>query len=327
MTLGDEEEPGRLIGGELTVSPTGSLLVLPPGGTGVQLYSSTGHHLLNLGREGAGPGEFLGVADAAAVDTLVYIVDARRRRLLSFTIAGELAGDYPFPLVGGEILVPHRDTAIVAVHDRHPDRIGLPISIVHVPSGAVARSTGSITGRHVPRSSYDEQFLLAPVPDEPYSVWFARRSELRFERWNLSADALEAVAQGRPDWFPLAESTLDGTAPPPTILLDFVVDRQGRLWTLSRVAADDWQQFVTTDESSPHGLRVTDMAGVRDVRLDVYDMANEWHVRGPIWDDIEIGVVLSPDGDALLRRTMFEARSGVEHMTISRMGVERRPRQ
>jgi len=132
----------------------------------VRVYDLDGGHLMDLGREGQGPGEFERPTGLAVGHGRVYVRDPRRGRITVFSTAGELLDTWPTeayytstPMVAatdGRLLVPYRGMtpwgpdgaageAITPPRSERP-----PTMQVRVEQAIEGYSPGAILARSVP---------------------------------------------------------------------------------------------------------------------------------------------------------------------------------
>jgi hypothetical protein len=97
---------GSLEGGEtalttvrtLTVGPEGRIHVLQPQDQEVRVFGPDGDLAGTMGREGEGPGEFLGPSTMGFLGDTLWVGDSRLRRIILFGRGGTVLETFPFPL-------------------------------------------------------------------------------------------------------------------------------------------------------------------------------------------------------------------------------------
>lgn len=73
---------------QVAAKDDGTLYVLDPGNHEVRVFDPRGRHVRTFGREGAGPGEFLGAAAAGWVGDTMWVTDAMQMRTTFFSPNG-----------------------------------------------------------------------------------------------------------------------------------------------------------------------------------------------------------------------------------------------
>ena len=113
VDVGDEP---YLLGNVVGVGVAGArIFVLDAQVFRVRVYDYEGAHLMDMGGEGDGPGEFRGPSGLAVGAQRVYVRDRRTGRITVFSTEGELVDTWPAPrlqqgvpiiAIGGELFVP-----------------------------------------------------------------------------------------------------------------------------------------------------------------------------------------------------------------------------
>lgn len=86
---------------DLAVDDDGQLLVLDVGNKEIAIYDSTGTFVRRVGREGAGPGEFLTPTNMMVTDGEIVVFDPRQGRTTRFDGNGEVLETHSHPRPGG----------------------------------------------------------------------------------------------------------------------------------------------------------------------------------------------------------------------------------
>lgn len=320
---GSEPDEGDPVGRELLIGPDASVFLVPHRtGTSVQVYDAEGLFLYSFGSRGEGPGEFQSIASTFLRDSLLYVADSRRRRMVVVGLEGQYVHENVFPHVGTQFVIMDTQHAVAAADDRHPSRVGFPLHIVHLPTGSVLNSTGSPDGRYAPASRLDVQYRLSTDPDGDRAVWLGRRSELRFEKWDVWDGTLQTIVSGEPGWFPRAERDFDGRTEPPTTLSQFLVDGDGRIWVLTQVAHPHWRDHVVLDPDGVHSWGVDDPASLWDTQLHLFDLRSGRHVQGPMWPEVAVGLTMDDDGTPLVYRQVMDQYALTTRLYIYRVEVQ-----
>lgn len=322
--LGEGPLAESFIAGAVAPLANGGYVVAPVGSTRASLHSPDGSLTQFIGRDGQGPGEFLSLGRVGVVGDTVLLSDLQRGRLIRYLASGEFLdevllspADGLFVPVGGRVIV-------MARSDRSPSRVGRPLHRVDLEeNGGDVQSFGGDGRAFDLDDPLLNRFVIASARSQEATTFlFGRHGELAVEAWNSETMELEVRYEASPDWFGGAGTVFDGRSPPPPILVDVAIDGDGRLWVMTRVADPDWEDSVEVGPSV-HGYRVTDFDGIRDVRIDVYDIPNRRFIEGMVFDMTRMGFFVDAEGEPFLYRSFVDEVSGLESATVSRLQLSR----
>ena len=206
----------------------------------IAVFDSTGRFLKQLGRRGKGPGEYQYVmmAHVGPNDSL-YVLDEFNKRLTVLTPDHSVARIVPvrgtlthgFPLPDGRFVAAGRFLT--------PERLGLPLHLLD--STGVVRSFGA-TDPSVRSNEFQAQLRQIALARKG-GVWSARMDRYEVERWTLDGERVSHLAR-EAAWFPAwTEYSVrpPDIARPKPMLRAIWEDGEGRLWTVTEVAKDNWR--------------------------------------------------------------------------------------
>lgn len=205
--------------------------------TDILVYGPEGELLEVRGRRGEGPGEFRSIEQFLFLeDDTLGVVDVVQRRLTVMAPDGTVARTLRFPVEPREVVHMGRDVFVVAGLEYTSGGLGYPTHVVY-PDGRTRRLEGEVPVLQTRPSA--SQRRLAGGHD---FVWSGRPDRYEIARWGLDGRVtmlIDRVAE----WFPDRETegaVNTAVESPAPFLMDLHVDEDGRLWTLSRVAALTW---------------------------------------------------------------------------------------
>lgn len=270
----------------------------------IALFSEDGEFLELVAPPGQGPGEATGVTAARFHEGVLWVFDTGNRRLTSFLPNSDSVGTYPSPILNALDFEVFGDRAVFAALGQD----GYPLHVLSLEEPGAFTSIGPPPDMRLPPVAWSRQMRLARGHNQ--SIWWAQRARLRFEEWSIDGTRLQVIG-GTPDWFPPVLEISDG--PPASSVRDVIVDRDGRIWVLSRVADDDWRQ------GRDGAGRIIDRNVYSDLRLDVFDPSDRtW--AGPIVFDEPLAELFIRDGAAHLSRTIYDE-TFVPRIEVSRLSV------
>ena len=213
----------------------------------IQVHDSSGRYIRSIGREGEGPGEFLGPPRAPVFgrgDTL-FVLDWISRRVSTFTLEGAFVQSVSLSTGRRQptFLIP-------ATGDRWAT-----VSEAHVAPGAVRTSLGLVDrDGGVTRTFGEELPPAAPAgwtsagrriaAGRQGGIWSGRANQYVLELWDSTGTrALEVVRTS--EWFPAWWEWPEGSMterPPLPDLRAIWQDGEGLLWTVTAVADENWRE-------------------------------------------------------------------------------------
>lgn len=151
-----------------------------------------------------------------------------------------------------------------------PSRFGLPLHVLS-SDGLVQKSFGA----NPSESNSGSPFMRVRAVSRagPNEVWSGYRNRYEVQRWSIDGRLIETVIR-EVEWFPAWtqwNSRFD-VEPPPPRLMSVWQDRQGRLWTLTQVAAESWKPVeghrFQAEGSMP---TITEIARANDTIIEVLE--------------------------------------------------------
>jgi hypothetical protein len=229
-------------------------------------YETSGAFVTAVGRNGAGPGEFmrLGTITLGPGDS-VHAWDADAKRLSVFT--PDIVFVRSLPLPHAPALVLADGSYLVAAQIRTRDRIGYPMHRV-AATGEFERSFGS----DVPQYRSDLRLLLTRVvgPGRDGSIWAAPPGQYRIERWDpVAGNRLESISL-ESSWFRESAQHVPALSSRPLpIITALWEDSLGFVWILSRDADSRWAASANPEAHRP--VFREEMDAIYDWVLEVID--------------------------------------------------------
>lgn len=320
-TLGGGARADSFMGGAIAPLSSGGYAVAPVGSTRASIHHADGSLSHFLGRDGEGPGEFQYLTRIGIVGDTVLLSDIERGRLVRYLATGEFLNEVVLSPSDGLFVPLNSQVLVMARSDMSPDRVGLPLHKVDLAESSSVVSFGDNGRAFNVGSPLLNRFVIASA-GTPHGggVLFGRHAELAVEIWDPITLELEARYEGSPDWFRGMGAVFDGRSPPPTILVGVAMDRDRRLWVMTRIADPEWEDYVELG-AGVHGYRVIDFDKIRDVRIDVFDLPGRRFVEGIVLDDTRVGLFVDREGRAFLYENYLNEVSGIESATVSRLSL------
>lgn len=282
--------------------PDGRIAVANAGTQQVKLFAADGRHLANLGRRGAGPGEFQVPFWVGTHADSILLWDAALERLTVFDPRGTLARSTQFPAVGGSF------PSVVGVFS---DGSLLLASSADPATAARHEGTAWRGDTHLVRISPAGQILdtLATVPSQDRYSYRSRDGmgqtveDLPFGRRTVMAVRDDAVVLGTGEAYSIREV---GTAGKQRELVR-------REWTPRPVSSGDiqdyWAKMVTIggrsrpDEAEAQRSKIPYPATLPPYDALVIDARGALWIKDAQppegWDDPDLWRVYSADGAPL----------------------------
>jgi hypothetical protein len=263
------------------------------GGYTVSHFGPEGQFRNALGRSGTGPGELSDIVDVAfAGDDQIVVLDSRRRTFITFRESGPVVSEVRLEGVQtGRFRIINGDTiGVIAVMDRRPESVGLPLHLVDLRTGDVLRRFGSTGGSWSLSTPYALAVNISETSVPEQAVWWGSVGRPHLEKWSLEGEHRTTIT-GDLNWFPgdVRGGGSDRTKPPPAAILQFSVDGLDRLWMLTAVPGRRWREVRP---EGPEGVITPEQARLfRDVRLDVFDLEARRHLGYHVWDTRNITLV------------------------------------
>jgi 6-bladed beta-propeller len=274
VTLGDREGEGY-VGFPVGVGQLSDgewVLVQDEHMTQIAVFAADGTFRRRVGRMGGGPGEFRQIMHLSVDPSdSVFAYDAMARRLNVLDGSLNVRRTVLFPAMPSELAFQRDGGIVVGGSSALPDRHGYPLHLFS-RAGEHVRSFARIDHEHRPRENLDPLVRsMASAGDG--RIWSARYTEYVVELWTTAGDQLAELRRDV-DWFePHENGGFNGDDPPNPTLASIHVDAEGRLWSLVRVAGEDWRRGVGQGRH-PYGHMVNtvvDRSLYYDVILEVFD--------------------------------------------------------
>ena len=231
----------------------------------VWVFGPNGEFLRRIGRRGEGPGEFMQIQGAIAIDDGIFsLLDLERAAILTYDWTGSLLGETRMRgwiPTGAQTIHYAGHLAIHSGDIRTADRVGYPLHLFNLETGEIEKSFGSRTGEYHLGQGIDSH-VVARGPDR--AVWMGRVSAYEIELWE--PDRPLRSMRREVDWFPeLTPEQRQG---------------QGHGWEaeptpgLIALAADDsliWVLIDTPDRRWKDAAETRDINLFVDTRVEVID--------------------------------------------------------
>jgi hypothetical protein len=237
-------------------------------------YGPDGGFDREIGRSGQGPGEFTyaGAISLGPGDTL-HIFDHHSRIWSLFTPSGDFARQIRLRVRVDAVVHLPAGRMIVQGESAAPPSIGLPAHLVD-RDGTVIRSFGVLDPVVDPRTPFDPNYRSLG-PASAGRVWLAYWHRYQLERWTIDG-RLESVVIRDVDWFRTRDIDQPGGSPlfiePKSELHAVWEDSDGLIWTISRVATEDWEPEGPAPSGPQRMPAVSDRARYYDAVIEVIDL-------------------------------------------------------
>lgn len=254
--LGTDDGPGALGGtGTVARSPGGLFFVATARMLDeIKVFDSDGRFLRTIGRAGAGPGEFRHIWLLSAVDNTLYAFDGDNDRVTTLRLPdGEIVSEQPWKWPARSVAILKSRSFVINADISIPALAGVPLHLLS-SDGEIARSFGETEDLTRPDVGYAGQRVLAASNDG--NVWSAPRTSYVMTKWSPSGRVISTIDRDAA-WFRPHRNTVSFTAdrPPPPLVVQMREDAWGRLWILSSVADESWQEGLEFRPDHPDGPR------------------------------------------------------------------------
>jgi hypothetical protein len=282
----------------------------------IQFFSERGKYQSKVRRVGRGPGEMQLPIAARFVDGRLLIQDAGNGKWLIMDTLGTLMREAPLAVRPGGFVTFGSDSVVVGSFDRQPASAGYPLHLLTISDPRNVRHFGSASGEWSVASISQVAFVAKQA--ETKEVWVAFPEQLQFQAWSLSGRLLRIV-YGQPAWFPRVLQWEEvGQRSPQTRLRSFVIDRNDRLWILSRVADSRWKE-ASRAAMRAEGNTIRDLTQYFDTRLDIFDLRKSQVLGTHTWDSPGVQLV-DRESDAAAALVEYY-QSGVPRISVIRFAV------
>jgi hypothetical protein len=288
--------------------------------TQIIVFDAAGKYVTTIGRKGAGPGEFGGVAavHVSAGDT-IHAYDFSNSRKSVFSPSLEFIRSVPMEVppsfVSGLTLPDGR--AVINMTIATPARIGLPLHLFGV-DGHIVRSFGSENG--IARPDIENLTRRALSPATSTTVWSAHRSSYIIDLVDIRTGQITRRLVRRVGWFrPAAPQPVPVAEPqePSPRINSIRQAPDGLLWVSIVVADARWRSSVRATE--PGHFAIADNRLYLDTVIEIIDPERATLVATFRLDESP-GDFIGPD---LIQRADSLA-DGSPILRISRVGLQRR---
>jgi hypothetical protein len=271
--FGDEDGDGLLprMPDVFVRMPDGSLLIAGGAAGPVPLlYNSRGKFLRALGRQGAGPGEFLGVQAAFVQGDSVFLFDRGNSRMLVLTREFAVVRHAPAPSLVHSA-APIEGGFVLGASIMDASRIGFP---VHLFSrlGTYVRHAGDSAETVTLRTGVRATHVASAQDGGFWSVpWYG---EYAVRKWDARGKLAKTLVLHSP-WYDASREprNITPTSRPMSEVSRVWQDADGLIWILARVAADDWAKGLGPAQEIERrvGHLITDPERVWDGMIEVID--------------------------------------------------------
>ena len=276
-SIGDSTGPGELGANPLVVADARGRywVTYPTSGGALIVFDSSGRLLRQVGRGGAGPGEFRFIGAMAPSRRGVEIIDNAQLRWSTYDFNLEFRGSRPSPAQARSVAASTDGRAIFGAIVQTPEAIGHPLHLVD-SSGNLVRSFGAPSLPYLRGAT--NLFVRNVMPDDVGEMfWSSHRTEYAFEK--CSSVSLSCVLYERPvPWFvPHANPvTPSREKPPVTIFVGVRPDGPRYLWSITLVPDSNWTAAI---EQAPgtrtaDGLRIAEPSKYWDSVIERIDLVS-----------------------------------------------------
>ena len=240
--LGNPEGPGALTAViSVRLDSQGRYWVFGEGAV-PQLFGRGGEFILELGRQGEGPGEFVGAHDVWMLpgDSLL-VLDARGMHVFTPELTYVRSVTPPLLGIGDAVVLSWPDMIVVNALHPTPPHFGHPLHVVDLSESAQAVRSFGGTSEPITQSMMYTRLprTLARSPGGGY--WAAAVDLYDVHKWSDTHEPEFAISR-RPEWFAERSSLSEGSRnnPPLPRCLGATEDSAGNLWSFCLAAAPDW---------------------------------------------------------------------------------------
>jgi hypothetical protein len=272
----DTAEP---IGAAITaMDSSGRFFVISQNREKVTVFDATGKFLRELGKRGAGPGEWIRLSNIAIgrADSILVVETTGRLTVLAPTFTYARSAQLPLRAFR---LFPIRDGRFIAFAHLGPGGFN-----AHTIDGdRVARSFGWLTPPKPDpqcRACTDQRISAGPTDQ---TAWIAAPNRYSVERWNADGQLETHLDISQADWFEpwsTNQSVGDGITPKASTILGAYSDAAGRLWINGVHAPATWK---------PHALPAGLTASSGAIRFQSIEQITDYIVAS---DTVETETVI-----------------------------------
>lgn len=219
------------------------------------------------------------VADAQFAGRDVVMLDENNLRFVVMSLEGQVRHEAVLPVRQGRFRVVSESTVVVGSLDRSSDLVGYPLHLIHVRSGQPLSHFGSADGQWSVTTPLGEDIVLG-LSANSGRVWKGDRALFQIEEWQVGGPRTRRIAGDLP-WFPRGNKHVRSEGPR-TILLDFGIDANDRLWSVLLVPDVRWR---TVKAHGDEGfILAEDLHRYYDARIDVFDLRRKRLAASVTWD-------------------------------------------
>ena len=244
--------------------------------TAIKVFDGQGRYLRDVGHQGQGPMEFqLAVPRHVDSSGFVHVIDPVNARVTILGRDFDLVEMKNWPVFSNKAapLADGQRWAVPAMVQQ-PDRMGYPL---HITEGAEIIHSFGIPANGS-EAAFDRRAMRRRVAsDYADRVYSAEHYDYRIEAWTPSGERILGIEGPK-----LNEKPLDNLAPtsadnpPPNLLVDLAVDKDGLLWILFWDREEDWldanEERLGTDGTVQLVPIDPIREGTYDSRIDVVDL-------------------------------------------------------
>lgn len=318
VRFGDPDGPGMIEGAAPRVVRTELPGYVVVGSTYLQTFDDEGRFLRRFGREGEGPGEFTGIADAHVVHGRIVALDRAKRAWSIFDLAGEFVDERPYGYAAGPFVPVGRGRVVVVTMDWSPEAAGFPLHLADIESGVPSRHFGSMDDAW--ESAPYSHSVQGSVVSRYGTVWWGTAGSPSVQEWSVD-DVLLRVIEGELPWFPEVTEFIDqAREPPSTLLRSMGVDRTQHFWMMVRQADPQWREVELEPAAEGFQIPPGRLGDYLDTRLDIFDLEEQRHVGRYVWDS-PYARLFNLDGEPAVSMVEY-TEEGVPQLVVYRVGWE-----
>jgi hypothetical protein len=220
------------------------------------MHGSDGRFIRQIGRKGAGPGEYEMIRNVlVAPDNSIRVVDALLGRVSVFSRSGEFAGSTKIPILGGfgmPAVLLADDQLVVNVHPHLRADAEFLVTLID-RQGKVVRRLDKVPGSNLRNPMLNERLLWKRSSGELLVANLFTFTIDVYTSGLVKSHSIKRVADWIPPREPASESEIsDGRydKPPTPQLRTIWEDAQGLLWLRMLVPSGVWRPGPSENQAS-----------------------------------------------------------------------------
>lgn len=256
--------------------PDGSVLLLQAGDRGLpRMYNPNGE-FRDIGRPGAGPGEYFGAILGAADGDTLYLFDRGNLRLSVVDLAGRVVRSAPAPAHTLDLVwLPQRRELLFNAHLPDRQRIGLAFHVFDALGNQV-RSFAEADQPTLPGNPWNVVWRRTALDAEGKLIAATVLGRFKIDRWSLDG-RLEEEYLVRLPWFDAKLPVVASEPPPPPPSVEAIhFDSSGILWALVLIPGRRWREGIgltRIEDEKTWRIDWIDPTKYQDTRIVAIDLA------------------------------------------------------